>query len=224
VGENSYCYIDSTNGGVHCAGDNTYGELGDGTTSSFQTSFSNVTGLSGMVSVMSPNTMASGINSAVCSLSQLGKVYCWGPINNGKITISPTPVLAPDLQDIIQMSDDRLDKICAVHRNGTVSCFNPGVDNTNVTGNFGNSVTVGNIANAISVAGNSGTFCAVISTGTVSCWQYPGSAIGIQGLANIRQVAVDQTQICALGNTGSVVCFPRTPLVATPVLTNLQFQ
>lgn len=91
MGRSSACAVNST-GSIKCWGDNTYGELGDGTTTS---RWSTAVPVSGIVS-------ATGVvvgEGHACAVSATGLVQCWGDntfgqlgIGNLATTMSSTPI------------------------------------------------------------------------------------------------------------------------------------
>jgi len=87
-GAENACAVD-TSGGVKCWGDDTYGQLGDNTTSTGSGAPSSVQGLAGPVS-----SVAVGSESA-CAVLQNGSVQCWGRSIgdlSSTATLTPTTV------------------------------------------------------------------------------------------------------------------------------------
>jgi alpha-tubulin suppressor-like RCC1 family protein len=90
----------TTAGAVSCWGDNTYGQLGDGTTTQRLTPTA-VTGLSSGVASISAGANGQGAVSNTCAVMTAGGIRCWGDnsfteIGDGQTTpmqiLVPTPV------------------------------------------------------------------------------------------------------------------------------------
>jgi len=121
-----------TGGTVKCWGNNTTGELGDGTTTD-STHPVLVTGLSGVTSI------SAGYNHT-CAVTSSGAAKCWGAnesgeLGNGKTKSSPTPVTVYGSgSGVAQISAGGYKKAgmtCLVTKAGAVKCFgaNHGVHN-----------------------------------------------------------------------------------------------
>jgi alpha-tubulin suppressor-like RCC1 family protein len=92
AGANSSCAIRS--GKAYCWGDNTYGELGNNSTTSSGTPLAVYTG--GALSGVTLTQVAAGASFA-CALASTGAAYCWGlgtsgQLGSGAATSSSVPV------------------------------------------------------------------------------------------------------------------------------------
>jgi alpha-tubulin suppressor-like RCC1 family protein len=77
TGSHHTCAVVTTTGGVECWGSNTYGELGNGTTTQSATPVT-VSGLTGAVSVTAGDEFS-------CALKTDDTVWCWGENNSGQL-------------------------------------------------------------------------------------------------------------------------------------------
>ena len=168
------------NNTVQCWGDDTYGELGDGTTTSRPTAAS-VQGLSGTISAIA----AGGYHTCVVLAS--GVVECWGgntygQLGNSSTTNSSTPVTVAGLAGPaigIAAGDQHT---CALLRTGTVQCWG-----FNSQGQLGTGVA---------------------TTGSPFGITSPGSAGQVAGLSGVTQISAGGAHTCALvGANGPVMCW-----------------
>ena len=218
-------------GGVHCWGQNSLGQLGDGTTTNSAIPVV-VAGLTGVTSV------AAGF-SHTCALAQ-GVVKCWGYNDAGQLgdgsarTFSSTPVAVVGLaaffnQPVAVKTGGAFS--CAQMLNGltnasTVRCWG---DNGN--GQVGSGSTAATVPAPATVSGLTGvthlsagflTACAVTG-GTVRCWGRGTSGIlgtgaivpssnvpaaAAIGVSNATMVAVGASHACAVnGLNGDAWCW-----------------
>jgi len=106
-------------GAVECAGDNMYGQLGDGTTTQ-RGNLMPVSGLTGAVEVVAGRYFA-------CARRGDGTVACWGQNNSGQLgngtnTDSPVPVPVTGLTDATHLSAGQF-FACAIRATGTAVCW-----------------------------------------------------------------------------------------------------
>src|SRR5664280_883507 len=181
-GFNHTCAL--TDNSVQCWGDNSVGELGNGTTtdSSVPVTVSGVTG-GPLIAIAAGYAHTCALFGRVAcgykSCSELvgGTVQCWGDnrvgeLGNGTTTGSSVPVPVYGISDAVAIAAGNL-YTCAVLSSGTVQCWGD-----NRVGELGNGtttggsvpVTVSGITNATAVAAGYGQTCAVLSSGTVQCW------------------------------------------------------
>lgn len=175
VGDGFICLL-SRSGGVSCLGRNTYGQLGDGTTTDRVTP-ADVSGLTeGVIS------LAAGNNHA-CARTSGGGVTCWGrnyfgQLGNGSTAYSLFPVEVDGLTgDILQLAAGN-DHTCAIsqdeHGKNHVQCWG-----ANALGQLGDGSRVDRLTPVEAVglpedvslltAGQAHT-CTLTSTGGVLCW------------------------------------------------------
>ncbi len=169
AGYNHNCAV-LPKGTVYCWGENTLGQLGDGTSTSSSTPV-NVAGLSNITSV------AAGFDHT-CALLASGTVKCWGSNvygqlgDNGTVSTSGTPVDVVNLTGGVAISADG-NTTCVVKNDGTIACWGE-----NGIGQLGNGdnvdspipVAVSNISDAIKVSVGITHTCALSKSGAVSCW------------------------------------------------------
>jgi alpha-tubulin suppressor-like RCC1 family protein len=183
-------------GGVaYCWGDNTSGQLGNGSTVSSKSPvgvsgltshvFSIAAGGSTACAIVAGSSDAGGPDAAgsdggfVDGGAPSGGVMCWGDntfgeLGNGSTTSSLVPVVVTGLSSGVTGITLGLDFACAALVNGTVDCWG-----INANGNIGDGTTQNRLSptkvallagtTATSVSAGFGTACAVASGG-IQCW------------------------------------------------------
>ena len=165
-------------GTVRCWGDNSTGELGDGTTTNASTPGA-VAGIGGAATVT-----AGGFHT--CVRIPDGTIQCWGRNNAGQLGDpattafqSPTPVRVAGLSATAVTAGGF--HTCALPGDGTVRCWGQ-----NDLGQLGNGtsdpvpnnpstfnptpVTVSGITTAVAISAGGWYTCALLQDGTVRCW------------------------------------------------------
>jgi alpha-tubulin suppressor-like RCC1 family protein len=173
AGGNHTCAVTST-GAVKCWGDNSYGQLGDGTMNGSRTPV-DVKGLmSGVVAV------AAGLDHS-CALTNAGVLKCWGhndmgQLGNGTTTDSNAPVDLKNLPGSIAAVTAGYRDTCAVNTAGDLLCWGDGTYDQLGTGV---SVVGPNPApngvlylgsGAAAASTGAGHTCALTSAGGLKCW------------------------------------------------------
>ena len=235
AGEKSACAV-RDDGTVWCWGDNSFGQLGDGT----QTDRNYPVQVSGISTAID---VAVGSLHA-CAILSGGSVACWGAGGLGQLGNGTTPSLSMSPVPVstiatAQSIDAGGMTTCAVLSGGEVNCWGEAVsyqlgDGQTVASST--PVTVSGIGNATSVSvsltstsgdGSSYTVdrthshaCAVLSTGAVKCWGYGGhyatgsgsattvsSITTVAGISNAVSVSADGGSTCATLADGTVKCW-----------------
>jgi alpha-tubulin suppressor-like RCC1 family protein len=213
----------TTAGGVLCWGDNTYGELGDGTTTNRDAPVP-VTGLTAGIQAVALGEVFT------CALTTAGGVLCWGNnaygmLGNGSTTNSAVPTAVSGLASGVTAIAAGDQHACAV-TGGGVECWG-----TNVSGELGNGtktnsdvpVHVSGLSGVVMVAAGTAHSCAM-GSGGVACWGDntdgelgDGMANQTQSLvpvtinpaylSNVSAIAANGYYSCAIAGTGGVACW-----------------
>lgn len=231
------------NGGMQCWGDNSFGQLGDGSTTSSATPIY-VQGLPQILNAIpgvSPNVTDKISTNYDYSCALLGAGYgvmCWGqsPVVANAAGNSTKPVTVPGLAQAEAISTGVL-HACALMPGGTVSCWGD-----NMYGELGDGSTtyraapveVSGLTSVVAISANGNTSCAVLDDGTARCWgrddlgQLGDGSLGGTGMQSELPVAVigiaDATSIslgwrhgCTLMKNGTVQCWGNGYGGGTPV-------
>jgi alpha-tubulin suppressor-like RCC1 family protein len=160
-----------SDGTVKCWGDNSQGQIGDGTQVD-RTSATLVAGLSNVVDVA-----AGGKHS--CALLDDTTVRCWGRNTLGELgddsasgarSTTPVTVYALDIVTQLAAGDG---STCALRSDGTVACWGSNAygqlgDGTNTSSDV--PVLVSGLNDAVAIDGMRFHYCALRSGGSVMCW------------------------------------------------------
>ncbi len=214
----------TTGGGVKCWGNNSYGQLGDGTRIDRFTAV-NVSGLtSGVSAIVAGSTHT-------CALTTGGGVKCWGYNANGRVGDGTTALYRMTAVDVVGLSSGviaiaaRVGHTCALTTAGGVKCWGD-----NWSGQLGDgtrlsrftAVDVSGLSSGVSaIAAGRDHTCALTTGGGVKCWGYnSGGQLG-DGTTTDRLTAVDVSELnsgvsaiatgdrhtCAVVTGGGVKCW-----------------
>ena len=221
AGSSHACAL-TTNGGVKCWGSNSYGQLGDGTTTNRLTPV-DVVGLGTGVTALA----AGGYDT--CALTTGGGVKCWGDnsygeLGDGTTTNRMTPVDVSGLtSEVVGLAVGTF-HTCAIMSGGGVKCWG-----YNYYGQLGDATTTNRLtpvdvsgltSGVVAVAAGYYHTCAVIG-GSVECWGYnyygqlgdgtatdastPALVAGLGSQASA--VTAGYYHTCALTTVGGVKCW-----------------
>ncbi len=161
----------TTKGKVLCWGDNTYGQLGDNTTTN---SLKPVTvyGLSKGVKAISAGY------TTTCATTTKGKAKCWGDntygqLGNGTTTSSPKPVTVSGLSKGVKATKPGVLHTCALTTKGKVLCWGNnayGELGDNSTTNSTTPVAVYNLDKSTKVSLGYIHTCALTAKKAIKCW------------------------------------------------------
>lgn len=192
-------------GRVKCFGDNTSGQVGDGTQVDRSTPVF-VQNLVDVVDLAVTPTRSLAVQST-------GRVVQWGLLESGTATL---PQLTP-ITDAIEVMGGGASP-CALRSNGTVSCWGTlaGTSTTTAT-----PTAVSGLADVASLSKGS-AHCALLANGSIKCWgsntygqlgngtqTTSASAVAVSGIANATAVAGGLHHACALLASGGIKCWGR---------------
>ena len=209
-----------TSGEIECWGDNSLGQLGDGTLTQ-QASPALVLGIRDATRVVAGGEQA-------CALLKGGQVDCWGGDLTGELGYTPsssgcswacspnaTPVSS--VTDAVQISAGE-GETCAVVSGGIIKCWGenvygqlgagyqtsgPETCSAQYYGGYPCSATpveVSGITDATTVSAGGQTVCATLATGAVECWGFSedgGLGDGSTTGADVCKDQVGEPKLCA---------------------------
>lgn len=220
AGRSHTCAV-TTEGGVKCWGENSSGQLGNGTTTA-STSPVSVQGLSGVVAV-------SGSGNHTCALTGSGAVFCWGAnesgqLGNGGPANSPVPVGVTEPGSNVRAVNASVTHTCALTASRALWCWGD-----NGSGELGPGRTptdhrpaqvTGLPGQPTDVAAGNGFTCAVLTGRYAVClgdngdgqlglgdatpratWEY------VVGLPRISFVSAGDAHACTITHDAVIMCW-----------------
>ena len=173
-------------GNMSCWGDNTFGQLGNGSSTFVTPENPSLSSPVDVLDIGSATAISIGLDFS-CAALESGQVRCWGNNVSGQLgdpdgeIFSLTPLTVADVDDAVSVSAGTA-HACVLRESGEVSCWG-----SNFHGQLGNAsggeistaqVQVLGISDAVDVSASVTHTCAVHATGEVSCWgqNWKGSA------------------------------------------------
>lgn len=221
-GGNFSCALTSE-GAAKCWGYGSQFQLGNGTTTSSQSTPTSVTGLTSAMS-----SVDAGANHA-CAVTDAGAAKCWGQngagqLGNGTTTNASTPVNVSGLSSGVATIGASEFNSCALLNNGTVKCW--GVNSEGELGNGNNTnsstpVTVSGLTGVTQLDPGAGSTSCAVASGAAKCWGFGSSGrlgnganansnipVTVSGLSSgVAKVVVGGVSACALTTSGGVKCW-----------------
>jgi len=159
------------NGGAQCWGNNTYGQLGDGT-------------LTRRLTPVVVNNLPASVQLAAgdyhtCALATDERLWCWGDnrqgqLGQGAVISSQTPLeVTPFISEVVSLVAGAK-HTCVLRRAGTVWCWGD-----NQAGQLGDGTHMGRAfplavsglaGSAVAIAASLHNTCAVLANGEAQCW------------------------------------------------------
>lgn len=232
-GNNHTCAVTS-DGAALCWGDNSSGELGNGTETSSNIPMP-VASLSGGVATISAGS------GFTCAVTTATGALCWGEgasgqLGSGNFTISTTPTMVMDFTEHAPLSgvvaiSAGFDDACALTSSGALLCWGSNSNNqlgnavSNSQSGFPSAIldSTGSapIADVVAAAVGQSHVCALTSAGEALCWgdnaegelgngsnSSASSPVPVPGLSSgIAAIAAGSQHSCAVTSAGAAQCW-----------------
>jgi alpha-tubulin suppressor-like RCC1 family protein len=215
---------DGRGGQVLCFGDNSYGQLGDGSTTSRATPAP--APLGGASPMRALSITAGGDHT--CAVDVAGQAWCWGRGDHGESgggaeidQPSPLPIALPGGGSVASLSAGG-SHTCAIDQAGQIFCWGANDRGQLGTGAPGADVTtpapVSQIPAALAVSAGAAHTCAELGDQSIYCWgandsgqlgdgTTSDSASPIEVTGARGAVAAGAAHTCAFGDTSAVACW-----------------
>ena len=185
VGYNHICALKQTDGSVYCWGDNTHGQLGNGTNTNSASPVKVVSGVAYGVYLTGIVDIAAGVSST-CALRNDGQVLCWGSDGNDALgngpslaaSNSPTYVIGGQqggtyIQDIVKIAASKeLNNAPQKMYNALTSAGEILMWGANITAPYymqQGAIGTGNLTGATDIAAGGGNTCFIYSDDNLYC-------------------------------------------------------
>ena len=209
-------------GAIVCWGDNSRGQLGDGTTigRARPVRVSNI--------IDAVDLSAGELHS--CAVRASGAVTCWGDNSSRQVghdsgSESPLPAPVPGVRDAVQVTAGRVHS-CALLANGKATCWGSSESGQLGDGNVDQRsmppvAVQGTGMQLVQITAASSHTCSLNRQGQVACWgrndrgqigdatssAHRASPVPLRGLTQVTQVAVGESHGCAVRVKGDVFCW-----------------
>lgn len=205
TGRDHTCAVTAT-GGVKCWGDNSFGQLGDGTNTARLTAV-NVVGLSTGVASVSAG------GSGTCAVTDAGGVKCWGrDTGDGSGLLRLEPVEVPGLASGVKSVSVGLNQTCALLTAGAIKCWG----NTDLL-----PVDVVGLNAGIAAVALGANSCVITNAGGVKCWgpsvlssgpglivsETPVDVSALAASATVISVSLRGGGFCVVTTAGAALCW-----------------
>ncbi len=233
IGDNHACVI-LDNGLVKCWGDNSNGQLGDGTT----TNRNSPTSTSSLGEGRTATAIAAG-DTHTCAILDDGSVKCWGSNSDGQVGNGGNTGNYETPQETLALGSGRTaasitagwKHVCVILDNGDVKCWGEGGQGQIGYGNTDDGsgptdppVDLGTGRTATAITAGKYHTCAVLDDGTIKCWgdnaygqlgdgtttdRTSPTATDSLGSGRTATSVIGDEFTCAILDDGSVKCWGR---------------
>lgn len=223
-GGSSHTCALTTSGGAKCWGDNSFGQLGNNSSTPSLVPVDVVGLTSGVASI-------GGGGSHNCVITTSGGAKCWGynidgQLGNNSTSMSRVPVAVSGLTSGVASISGGLSHTCALTTNGGAKCWG-----ANILGQLGNNSTLkskvpvdvfGLTSGVASISGGGSHTCVITTSGGAKCWGYneygqlgnnSGSLkslvpVDVLGLTSgVASISGGDLHTCAVTTSGGAKCW-----------------